>query len=104
MGTRYLGGILETSSFWKKIGATTHRSVVQKLFTTTIFLVKDIGIESEAQTEPREETFSDIEGVDILAHVILVGVKDWLNSKPPSLLEAQCWCAKFKALFELLIM
>lgn len=104
VGTRYLGGILKSSPFWKEIGGVPHQYIVQTLLNATNHLMKDIGIECEASPEPNAEIFSDIEGVDILTHAILVGVKMWLKLNPTRRLEAQYWHAEFKAFFRLVIL
>lgn len=78
--------------------------MTQALLVTTKHLIKDLGVECEGPTESRVEKFSDIEGVDILAHAILVGVKVWLNSEPARRLENEYWSTEFKALIRLVIL
>lgn len=104
VGTRYLGGILELSPFWNRIGDIPHQYVAQTLLITTKHLLKDIGIECDASTESRVEKFSDIEGIDILAHAILVGVKMWLKLDPSRRLENEYWSAEFRVLLKLVIL
>lgn len=104
VGTRYLGGILESSLFWEEIDRAPHKYIVQTLLNATKHLVKDIGIECEIPLEPKTRIFSDTEGVDILTHSILVGVKVWLKLDPTRRLETQYWSTAFKALFKLILL
>lgn len=104
VATRYLGGILESSHFWKEIGGVPHQYVLQGLFVATMHLAKAIGIECKVSVDPKVEIFSDSEGVDILSHAILVGVNIWLNLDPTRQVEAQYWHTDFKAFFRLVIL
>lgn len=99
-----MGGILESSPFWKEIGGAPHHYIAQTLFTATKHLLEDIGVECKVQSDPKTEIFSDIESVDILTHAVLAGVKVWLELDPTRRLEHQYWSAEFTALFELVIL
>jgi hypothetical protein len=100
---RYLGGILELPTFWVEKSSQLHRSVAEKLFKRTGYILKDIGVESSTEVdESITEVFSDTEGIDMLADAILAGVQLWIQQKRRSDLVSECWFDELVKLIELL--
>jgi hypothetical protein len=102
---RYLGGILELSTFWVEKNYQHHRSVAKGLFKRTGDILKDIGVDSSTEVnESMEEVFSDTEGIDILTDAILAGVQIWRRQMVTSDVVSECWFDGFVKLIELLQM
>ena len=90
-------------TFWVEKSSQLHRSVAEKLFKRTGYILKDIGVESSTEVdESITEVFSDTEGIDMLADAILAGVQLWIQQKRRSDLVSECWFDELVKLIELL--
>ncbi|KAF7328032.1 Zn(2)-C6 fungal-type domain-containing protein [Mycena kentingensis (nom. inval.)] len=80
LAIRYLAGVAACSFFWNQEGPL-FVTVVLKLFRAARDLVRDLGVQ-ELEGPARSPALSeDAEGVDLLCHSILVGVRDLRGSQ-----------------------
>lgn len=102
LAIRYLGGIMDISTFWAKDQYKLQGFAAKRLFTSTADLVEDTGYDS-LQAERSSRTISqDIEGIDLLANSILTGVHGWLCQKVICDVRSECWSSSFLRLVNLL--
>lgn len=76
VAVRYLGGILELSTFWDNDIDERLLSVVDKLCEGIIHLIEDIDIDSDDPAVIDRRASADMEGIDIFACAVLAGVVD----------------------------
>lgn len=95
---RYLGGILALPSFWLQTG-TIHESVVKKLFARTTILLQDLGVDSQ---EDVNVLTSDVDGLDIFCHALLMGVQSWMTGKSSADFTGETWYPGLLAAMHLL--
>jgi hypothetical protein len=75
---RYLGGILESPSFWEQEPHSNHRAVTKKLFKRVRQVVEDLDVERWAITDVALRVIrGDVQGIDILVSALLNGVAIW---------------------------
>ena len=80
---RYLGGILETPSFWHQECHYNHKAVTEMLFGRVRQLVEDMDMEGWAKMDNtlRLRVFlGDVQGIDELVAVLLNGVGVWCQN------------------------
>lgn len=97
MAIRYLGGLLELSTFWSNDQYPVQRYAATRLFSRTIELIEDLGMENESpglETDNHGVT-SDLEGLDILCTSILVGTETWISRLGTSMVAEEYWCEPF---------
>ncbi|KAJ6572088.1 hypothetical protein B0H19DRAFT_1231662 [Mycena capillaripes] len=87
---RYLGGILELSSFWVQTGSF-YESVVRKILVKTKTLLEDLGLDSPDIDPTIAIAEADTEGIDILCQALVLGVRSWILEKPVAELMSQYW-------------
>ncbi|KAJ7124425.1 hypothetical protein C8R44DRAFT_783467 [Mycena epipterygia] len=89
LAIRYLGGILELSSFWLQTGPL-HEAVLGKIFAKSALFLRDIGVDSledGGATRP-----SDVEGIDQLCKALLRGMQNyWMVGTDSTGLKNKCW-------------
>ena len=79
---RYLGGILESPSFWEQDPHSNHQTVTKKLFERVRQLVEDLDIERWAITDVALRVIrGDVQGIDILVSALLNGVGIWYQQE-----------------------
>jgi len=64
---------------------------VQKLCRQTIRIIEDIDLDSLDIGDIDRPTFSDAEGIDLLADAILVGGQNWIRQKFTTDLVSEPW-------------
>jgi hypothetical protein len=75
---RYLGAVLESSSFWVQQSHHIHQSVTKKLFERVRQLVEDLDVKGWATTDVALRRIrGDVQGVDIITFALLNGLKIW---------------------------
>jgi hypothetical protein len=82
IAVRYLGGILESRSFWTQHPHYNHQIVTKKIFKRVKQLVEDLDVESWAITHlVLRGIRGDVQGIDILTSALLNGVRIWYQQK-----------------------
>jgi hypothetical protein len=103
LSIRYLGAILDLPTFWKYEYYETHKLTAIQLLKKLLFCAKEIGLDADNQREEEEKIFSDTEGIDLLAHSVLIGVRSWLKHIDVEEINFQCWFSDLQALLDLLV-
>ncbi|KAF7312580.1 MAP kinase kinase kinase [Mycena indigotica] len=105
LAIRYLGGILECSSYWRQRGVL-FATILLKILIRNIALVKDLGIDvlhvSHAQPESAMLAELDLEGIDIFTDSVLAGVRQHTQAHGRDQLESEYWYSAFSELLFLL--
>jgi hypothetical protein len=77
--------------FWADNNYQLQRHVVQKLCRQTTRIIEDIDLDSLDIGDIDRPTFSDAEGIDLLADAILVGGQNWIRQKFTTDLVSEPW-------------
>jgi hypothetical protein len=96
---RYLGGILESYSFWVQEAHYNYLVVTKKLIERIIRLIEDLDV--ELGTISKEGPCMDIPGIDATASALLNGLRIWDCDMPVRLTTSDSIRTDFKRLVEL---
>jgi hypothetical protein len=79
---RYLGGILDSPSFWIQRCHPTYHNVTKKLFERGRQLVEDVDVECWVTTNVAlGEIHRDVQGIDLFTSALLNGVRIWYQQE-----------------------
>ncbi|PVF96972.1 hypothetical protein CPB86DRAFT_786456 [Serendipita vermifera] len=94
---RYLGGILQLETFWKREHYEDHQDTTVLLLRKLLKCVKETGIEYRG-----EELFCDREGIDLLVNATIQGIQIWLEPMSSIEITIPRWFGNLQELVALL--
>ena len=89
-------------TFWEDSRYKIQCVAVKKLCMRAIELIEDTGIGSGSEIVPDQLASIDLDGINLLADVILFGVESWIIRKRGDELRIECWVEAFLGLISLL--